>query len=109
VDSDQFLIALTTLPAEHDAEQFASHLVDERLAACVNILPPVRSVYRWKDTMERASETQLIIKTTRDQIERLEARIREMHPYEVPEFLVISVAHGGSAYLSWVRDSTVKP
>ena len=101
-----FVIVLTTLPAEGDAEKFAAQLVDERLAACVNILPSVRSVYRWKDAVEKADERQLIIKTTRQRVQALESRLRKLHPYDVPEFIVIPVSQGSADYLSWVTEST---
>lgn len=104
--SDQFVIVLTTLPAEGDAEKFASQLVEERLAACVNLLPPMQSVYRWKDAIEKADERQLVIKTTRARVGDLEARIRALHPYEVPEFVVLSIDSGTPGYLSWLAEST---
>ena len=84
----------------------AAALVEERLAACVNILPAMRSVYGWKDAVERADERQCVIKTTRRASPQLEARIRELHPYDVPEF-VVDPDHPGSAdYFSWLADST---
>lgn len=101
-----FVVVLTTLPTEGDADKFASQLVQERLAACVNILPPMRSVYRWKNAVERADERQLVIKTTTERISALEARIRTLHPYDVPEFVVIPIAEGSAAYLSWLTEST---
>ena len=104
--SEPFVIVLTTLPSEGDAESFASRLVDERLAACVNILPLMRSVYRWKGAIERADERQLVIKTTRAQLTALEARLRTLHPYDVPEFLVLSIDSGSATYLSWLSEST---
>lgn len=104
--SDQFVIVLTTLPADGDAETFASQLVEEKLAACVNILPPMRSVYRWKDAVERADERQLAIKTTAPRVSALEARIRTLHPYDLPEFVVIPITQGSAAYLSWLADNT---
>src|SRR4051812_22775696 len=94
VPCDRYVIALTTLPADGDAEQLARQLVEERLAACVSILPPMRSVYRWKGAVESADERQLLIKTTADQLTALEARVRTLHPYDVPEFLVVSIAEG---------------
>jgi periplasmic divalent cation tolerance protein len=102
VASDQFVIVLTTLPAEGDADRFASQLVDERLAACVNILPPMRSVYRWKGSVERADERQLVIKTTAERVSALESRLKELHPYEVPEFVVLPIIAGSPAYLSFL-------
>ena len=104
--SDQFVIVLTTLPVEGDAEKLASQLVEERLAACVNILPAMRSVYRWKDAIEKADERQLVIKTTRARVTELEARLRTLHPYDVPEFVVLPVDSGSADYLSWLSDST---
>ena len=104
--SEPFVIVLTTLPSDGDAESLAVRLVDEKLAACVNILPPMRSVYRWKGAIERADERQLVIKTTRAQLNALEARLRTLHPYDVPEFLVLAVDSGSVTYLSWLFEST---
>ena len=100
------MIVLSTAPADDRAEQWARQLVDERLAACVNVHPPMVSVYRWKGQVERDSERQLVIKTTRDCLPALEARIKELHPYELPEFVVVTVAQGSGAYLAWAREST---
>jgi periplasmic divalent cation tolerance protein len=100
------VIVLSTAPADDRAEQWARQLVDERLAACVNVHPPMVSVYRWKGQVERDSERQLVIKTTRDCLPALEARIKELHPYELPEFVVVTVAQGSGAYLAWAREST---
>ena len=101
-----YVIVLTTLPAEGDAEKLASQLVEERLAACVNILPAMRSVYRWKQAVEHADERQLVIKTTAQNVTALEALIRKIHPYDVPEFVVIPISQGSSTYLSWLAEST---
>jgi len=99
------VIVFTTLGADADATVFAHTLVEERLAACVNVLPAMVSVYRWTSAVEQDREQQLIIKTTSAQVERLQARVRQLHPYEVPEFLVIPAIDGSDAYLTWVRDS----
>jgi periplasmic divalent cation tolerance protein len=97
------VLVLSTAPAGDDtAERIARTLVDERLAACVNIHAPIVSIYRWKGTVERDSERQLIIKTTRERVPALENRLRELHPYEVPEFIVISASGGSDQYLRWV-------
>lgn len=104
-DAD-YVIVLTTLPANHDAAAFARALVDERLAACVNLLPDMRSVYRWQGAVEDEAERQVVLKTTRERLARLEARVTALHPYEVPEFLVLPVLEGSAAYLRWVSDST---
>jgi periplasmic divalent cation tolerance protein len=99
-------IVLTTMPADADHESFARALVEGRLAACVNILPEMRSIYRWQGHVEDAREHQMIIKTTRERLGALEERIRALHPYEVPEFIVVSVAGGSDDYLGWISDST---
>ena len=101
-----YVLALTTLPADADAGDFGRTLVNERLAACVNLLPVMESIYRWEGKVEFEAERQLIIKTSSDRISDLWERVRELHPYEVPEFLVIPIADGNEAYLKWVKDST---
>ena len=100
-----FVIVLTTLPIDADAEQFASQVVEKRLAACVNVLPVMKSVYRWKNAVERADERQLIIKTTADRVSALEDWLRKAHPYDVPELLVLPVVQGSADYLSWLSEN----
>jgi periplasmic divalent cation tolerance protein len=100
------VLVLTTLGATADADAFARTLVEERLAACVNVLPLMSSTYRWKDAIERDDERQLLIKTTAGRVDALQARVRELHPYETPEFLVVQVADGSETYLRWVIEST---
>ena len=104
--ASEVVVVLTTLPAEADAAAFAETLVAERLAACVSIGAPMTSVYRWKGAVERTSERQLLLKTVRAKVPAIEARLAALHPYEVPEVLVLPVAGGGDAYLAWVRAST---
>jgi periplasmic divalent cation tolerance protein len=99
------VIVLTTFPADRDAESFARTLVEERLAACVNILSPMESIYRWHGAVEQACERQLVFKTTAARVEELRARMAALHPYEVPEMLVLSVTDGAETYLNWLRDS----
>lgn len=99
------LVVLTTLGASADAAAFAATLVGEELAACVNVLPPMLSVYRWEGAVTRDAERQVVIKTTRGALSRLEARVRALHPYDLPEFLVLE-AGASAAYLDWVRRST---
>jgi periplasmic divalent cation tolerance protein len=100
------VIVLTTFPAEGDVEAFAARLVEERLAACVNVLPPMRSIYRWQGAIETADERQLVIKTTQPRIEELRTRLKTLHPYDVPEFLVLTVSAGSPDYRSWLTEST---
>jgi periplasmic divalent cation tolerance protein len=102
----EYVIALTTLPAEADADTFAKSLVEERLAACVNILAEMLSIYRWEGKVERAAERQVIIKTTGARLADLQARIRQLHPYDVPEFIVVPLGGGSEEYLKWVGEST---
>jgi periplasmic divalent cation tolerance protein len=100
------VIVLTTMPDDGRADELARTLVDERLAACVNVHGPMMSTYRWKESVERDAERQLVIKTTRDRIAALEARLRLLHPYELPEFVVIGVEGGSDKYLRWIHDET---
>ena len=102
----RYVIVLTTMAADADAEELARTLVAERLVACVNVLPPMQSIYRWEGQVETAAERQLIMKTSRDRVEDLKARLGRMHPYDVPEILVIGIEDGGQSYLDWVHDST---
>ena len=105
----QLVVILTTMPAGDDTsstDELARTLVDERLAACVNIHGPMMSTYRWKGTVERDAERQIVIKTTRDRVAALEARLHQLHPYELPEFIVLTVEHGSDAYVTWVNDET---
>jgi periplasmic divalent cation tolerance protein len=101
-----FVVVLTTLPREADASRFARTLVDEGLAACVNVLPEMRSIYRWEGAVHEEPERQLVIKTSAARVEALEERIRTLHSYDVPEILVLPIVSGSRAYLSWVADST---
>ena len=100
------VVILTTLPADDRGEAIGQALVDERLAACVNLLPPMISIYRWRGAVERESERQVIIKTSRARVPALQARLAALHPYELPEFIVLAVADGGAAYLQWILESS---
>ena len=81
----------------------------ERLAACVSVFPPMASTYRWEGRTESANERQVVIKTTRARLDALERRIAELHPYEVPELLVLAVSGGGAGYLAWLEASVLGP
>lgn len=98
------IIILTTMPADGRADTLASTLVDEQLAACVHVHAPVSSIYRWKGAVECETERPLIIKTSRARLPELEKRLHELHPYELPEFVVLS-ADSGEAYGRWVNDA----
>lgn len=100
------LIVFCNVPDETLARTLARELVEGRLAACVNLLPPVTSLYRWEGRIEEASEVPLLIKTTRDCYPALERAIRARHPYEVPEILALPAAGGFDGYLRWVVTET---
>lgn len=99
------LIVVCNVPDAALATQMATVLVEAQLAACVNILAPCQSVYRWQGQTESASEIPLLIKTTSAQYAALEAKIQELHPYEVPEIVALPVETGLPAYLGWVASS----
>ncbi len=103
--ASRVVIVLTTLAAGTDAAGLARALVTERLAACVNVLPAMTSVYRWEGRVEEEQEQQLVIKTAENRVAALSARIRALHPYAVPELLVIRASDGSDEYLRWLRDS----
>ena len=96
-------ILLTTIDEEH-ADELARALVDERLAACVSVLGTMTSIYRWKGKVERAPERQLLIKTDASRIAGIERRFRDLHPYELPEFIVLRPESASAAYAQWVAD-----
>lgn len=94
---------LTTAPSAEEAERIGGALVEERLAACANVVPGIVSIFRWKGAVSHESEVLMILKTTADGLQALTRRIVELHPYEVPEVLALDVRDGHSAYLDWVR------
>jgi periplasmic divalent cation tolerance protein len=100
----QTVIVLTTLGESTDAVAFARMLVSDRLAACCNVLPAMTSLYWWKGAIEEDRERQLVIKTTRDRVDAIEARFRELHPYELPEFIVLS-GDASKTYQDWLNAS----
>ena len=103
--AEETIIVLSTFPDTETARKIARALVEEKLAACVNIVPQVESIYRWKDVIETGNETLAITKTTTWKYDLLEARIRELHPYEVPEIISLRVSSGLPDYLSWIERS----
>ena len=103
----QILVVLTNLPDEASAQALATTLVTERLAACVNLLAPCRSIYRWQGGIESAQEVPMLIKTTAERYPALEAAIRGHHPYELPEIIAVPIDHGLPEYLAWVTAETL--
>jgi periplasmic divalent cation tolerance protein len=95
----------TTLPDREAAHRIGRRLVEERLAACAQVVGPVSSVYRWQGEVESAAEWYCHVKTTADRIPGLLARIRELHPYETPEIIAVPVTEGDAGYLAWIADS----
>jgi len=97
------VLVLTTVPDDPRAEPFARALVEERLAACVHLHTPMTSIYRWKGDVTRDAERQVVVKTTRACLPALETRLKTLHPYELPELVVIAIDEGSAAYLEWVK------
>ena len=102
--SSDVLVVLSTMPAAA-AEQLAETLVGERLAACVNLVGPVRSIYRWEGAIQKDEEILAVIKTTAARYDALAERLRAVHPYQVPEIVALPVGAGHAPYLDWVRAS----
>lgn len=100
------LVVLVTAPTADRAAEIARAVVEERLAACGNVLPGLRSIYRWEGKIEDEAEALLVLKTTRDRFEALRARILALHPYQVPEVIALPVEAGSAPYLAWVLAET---
>jgi periplasmic divalent cation tolerance protein len=100
------LIVFVTAPGEDEAARIADSLVSERLAACVNIVGGIVSIYRWEGEVARDKEVLLIIKTTNERYAELERRIKELHTYTTPEVIAYRIERGSEAYLKWLREST---
>jgi periplasmic divalent cation tolerance protein len=100
------LLVFTNLPDRASAERLADGLLERRLAACVNILAPCRSVYRWKDAVQHDEEHPMLIKTSAERYAALEQALREGHPYELPEIIAVPIERGLPAYLDWVSAET---
>ena len=103
-------VVLVTCGSEEEASRIARALVEERLAACVNILGvPVRSIYRWKGRVERAEEHLLLVKTRRGRVKALETAVKRMHSYETPEIIALPIAEGSRRYLGWLEECVRPP
>lgn len=103
--TDDVLVVFTTMPDAARAQDLAQVLVESRTAACVNVLAPCRSVYRWQGAVESAGEIPMMIKTTRARYADLERQLRASHPYAVPEIVAVPVMAGWPGYLDWLRES----
>jgi periplasmic divalent cation tolerance protein len=102
------VLVMSAVGAQTDAERIARALVEERVAACVNIVPGITSIYRWKGAVEQEPELLLVIKTMAAQLDALKARLLELHPYELPEVVVLPIGGGHQAYLDWIAEQ-VRP
>lgn len=100
------MLVLTTLPSAEAAAELAKAVVGEKLAACANLLPAVRSIYRWQGRVQDEGEVLVLFKTRQEHFERLKARLLELHPYEIPEVLAVPVEQGYQAYLDWLGQET---
>ena len=98
-------IVLTSCASEEEAAKIANYLVEKRLAACVNIFPQVRSIYRWQGKVESATEWLLLVKTTVERFPQVRAAIRTLHSYELPECVAIAIEDGSAPYLQWIEES----
>lgn len=103
---DEIMILWSTFPDAEKAREVVRALVEAGVAACVNVMPGVESVYRWEGKIETASEVLAMIKTTREALSRCEARLRELHPYEVPEIVAVRADHVAESYARWVQENT---
>jgi periplasmic divalent cation tolerance protein len=99
-------VVLVTVPDLETGRKLARAVLEERLAACVNVVPGVTSLYRWKGALEESAELLLVVKTTRGRLAGLERRVRELHPYSVPEFVALEPAHVAAPYLAWLAAET---
>lgn len=102
-----FQIVLTTCPEKTSAERIANALVEEGLAACVSILPPMQSIYRWKGKVEQANEQLLVIKSNSARFPAIRERIQALHPYELPEIIAVPIADGLPGYLAWLNNPDI--
>ena len=107
--STDLQLVLCSVPNRETADQIAGTIVAEQLAACVNIIPGIVSVYRWKDAIEKDEELLLLIKTTRERYESLELRIQALHPYELPEIIAVSLQTGQTDYIKWIENCLKTP
>ena len=103
---NKYIVVLVTVPSEKEGEKLARKLVAQRLAACVNIIRGINSIFRWQGKVERAKEVLLVIKTRKSLFTRLEKMVSNLSSYELPEVLALPVENGKAGYLRWIKDST---
>jgi periplasmic divalent cation tolerance protein len=101
----RYRIVLVTCASITEARKIARHVVEQKLAACANIVPGVESIYRWKGKVERAKEVLLVIKTTAARLRKLESEVKRLHSYDLPEFVAIPIMAGSQQYLDWLKKS----
>jgi periplasmic divalent cation tolerance protein len=102
----EFIIVFITAPNEKEAASISRTIVEERLVACVNIIPSVRSIYRWQGRVEDEQEVLMVVKTKKSLFERLQERVKELHSYEVPEIIGLPLVEGSKEYLDWLGQET---
>lgn len=107
-NSSPYQIVLTTFPDMDSAQQLAESLVTQHYAACVNILPMMTSIYSWRGKLEQGEEHQLVIKTDKDRVDDVQETILELHPYELPEIIIVPIVGGYKPYLNWISESVQK-
>ena len=103
--ADQILLAISTFPDAEAADRIAHTLIEEKFAACANIIPTVHSIYRWKDKVETAGEVIVFFKTTLDRQAAFQEKLRSLHPYELPEIICVNIGTGSPDYLRWVIEN----
>src|SRR5436309_4076302 len=106
--SQEILLALSTFPDAETARKISNQLVTEKFAACANILPGIESIYRWKEKIETGNETLVFFKLSEDRQSAFQEKLRSLHPYEVPEIIIVPVTTGLPEYLSWVAESCTR-
>ena len=102
-----FVLVLSTCPDVATAQRLATAIVDEGLASCANVVPELRSVYRWQGRQEHSRESLLLVKAPSARFGAIEARLRELHPYELPEIIGVPIIAGSAAYLAWLEDPAI--
>jgi periplasmic divalent cation tolerance protein len=107
-DESRTVVVLVTAPSADEAARIGRVLVDERLAACVNVVGPIRSIYRWEAKIEDEHEHLMLVKARRTDVDVIAARVRALHPYDLPEVIALDVTAGSAPYLQWLLDGTTR-